>query len=88
MSRIPELFPVDPTRTPAPVPPTPSDLRRARGVAEARNGVPEMRPYVYRPGEAERDAEIAARLAAILAEPERPRCPTCLYQWCECRGKS
>jgi len=32
-----------------------------------RNGLPWAKPYTWRPGEAERQAEVAARLAAIRA---------------------
>ena len=46
------------------------DLGHARGF-DARNGQPALLPYRWRPGEAERDAELAARLDAIRAEAER-----------------
>jgi hypothetical protein len=39
----------------------------------ARNGVPQSSRYTYRPGEAERDAEVKATLAALKAEAARRR---------------
>jgi hypothetical protein len=41
---------------------------RAHWPWTARNGMPGVRPYRWRPGEAEREAEVAAELAAIRAQ--------------------
>jgi hypothetical protein len=42
-----------------------------------RNNLPAARPYVWRPGEAQREAEIAARLAAIRARVRSTRQRAC-----------
>jgi hypothetical protein len=41
---------------------------RAHRPWAARNGMPGVRPYTWRPGDAEREAEVAAELAAIRAQ--------------------
>jgi hypothetical protein len=38
------------------------------GFREYQNGLPEPAPYTWRAGEAQRDAEVAARVAAIQAQ--------------------
>lgn len=87
--RKPDLFPVSPVEFGAEQP-IAGDIERARSTADARNGMPALLPYRWRPGEAEREAEIAARLDAIRvrvaatpapAPPARPRqrCPECLF---------
>jgi hypothetical protein len=43
------------------------DLAHTAATGSHRNGIPETRPYRWRRGDTERDAEIAARLAAIRA---------------------
>jgi hypothetical protein len=40
-------------------------LRHAAGLGHQHNGMPEVRPYRWRRGEAQRDQEIADRLTAI-----------------------
>lgn len=46
--------------------PGPRDLGHAR-MTDARNGRPEPVPYRWRPGDAEREQEVQARLAASRA---------------------
>ena len=50
-------------------PPEPLDLAHA-AAGTRRSGLPEPRPYTWRPGDAEREAEVQARLAAIRAPRE------------------
>jgi hypothetical protein len=42
-------------------------LDHAAGIGGRRTGMPDVLPYVWRPGEDERDREIRARLAALRA---------------------
>jgi hypothetical protein len=53
---------------PRAVPPVTVERGRAR---EVRNGVPVSPAYRWRDGDAARDAEVAAQLAAIRAEARR-----------------
>jgi hypothetical protein len=39
-------------------------LRRLTSSGNARNGIPDLIPYVWRPGEAQRDAEVAKLMRA------------------------
>ena len=48
------------------------DLAHA-GAGSRRNGLPEGHPYTWRPGDAEREAEVQARAAAVRAAAEEAR---------------
>ena len=52
--------------------PEPLDLAHA-AAGSRRNGLPEVRPYAWRPGDADREAEIQARVAAVRAAAEVAR---------------
>lgn len=54
---------------PEPEPFSPRDFRPAQ--AGLRNGLPPLRPYTWRPGDAEREAEVQARIAAVRAQLRR-----------------
>lgn len=53
----------------APVPAGPGPQERV--LPSRRNGLPEPRPYIRRPGEAEREEWVRARLEAVRAQLAR-----------------
>lgn len=46
-------------------------LRHAAGLGHQHNGMPDVLPYTWRPGEAQREAALEARLAAIRRVAEQ-----------------
>jgi hypothetical protein len=55
------------TETEPGYPPNERDADHVAATGHHHNGLPEVKPYRWRPGDAERDAEIAERLAIIRA---------------------
>jgi hypothetical protein len=58
-------------------------IAHAAGLGHQHNGMPAVRPYTWRPGDAQRDAEVADRLAAVRAHlTAMAHGPTCSCRLC------